>query len=69
MLDGPKDKRITKESSGDEEYTPFIDSEEEESDDSYYIDVELLTDNEELIAMREKMKEAKNKNKKKDDEV
>lgn len=47
----------------------YIDSEEEESDDSYDIIDELLTDDEELIAIRDKVKEARNMNKKKDDDV
>ena len=57
VLNRPRDKRITEESLEDEGYTLFIDSEEEESDDSYYTDIGLLTDGEELVTMRDKMKQ------------
>lgn len=60
----PRTHTITEKGSEDEEYGPYNDSKEEDSDDNYYTYVKLLIDNDKFIVTGNKVRKARNRKKK-----
>ena len=60
----PRTPRAANEDGEDEDYRPCSDNDEEKSDDSYYADTELSTDDDELIVMSDKVRKVRSRIKK-----